>query len=173
MKAQRGITFITAPLGWRSAAVLLTALAAIWQLAMPTELPLSGFPPETSAAAPTAAERSAAVSPAYPAIAEHPLFYPTRQPWVAPELKPAPPPPPAQVSTAVHPLQKYQLVGVMISSGARTALLRSPDGKTAAISEGQNLSGWILREISHDALHFESSDAVYDIKFPTPRWPRN
>ena len=114
------------------------------------------------------------MTPAYPAIAEHPLFYPTRQPWVPPPPKPAPPAPQAQAPTAPHPLQKYQLVGIVISEGMRTALLKPTDGsKTVVISEGQDLNGWTLREISRDALHFESAGATYDLKFPTPRWPRS
>ena len=64
--------------------------------------------------------------------------------------------------------------GVLISEGARTALLKPSDGgKTVFISEGQQLNGWTLREITRDALHFESGGNAYDLKFPTPRWPRN
>ena len=33
--------------------------------------------------------------------------------------------------------------------------------------------GRTLREISHDALHFKAGGEAYDIKFPTPRWPRS
>jgi hypothetical protein len=173
MNMQRALAPLTAPLGWRSAVLLLAVLTALWQLAMPIELPVSAPPPSPPAAMPPAAS-VAAVSPAYPAIAEHPLFYPTRQPWAPPAPKAAPPAPPAPVPRAVHPLQKYQLVGVVISEGARSALLKPSDGgKTVTISERQQLNGWILREITRDALHFESGDAAYDLTFPTPRWPRN
>jgi hypothetical protein len=174
MNVQRAIAFITEPLGWRSAVMLLAGLTAVWQLAMPTRLPVSALVPSPPAAAPSAPDRVALVSPAYPAIAEHPLFYPTRQPWVPPPPKAAPPAPPAPTPTAVHPLQKYQLVGIVISEGARAALLKSSDGgKTVTVSEGQQLHGWTLREITRDALHFESGGDAYDIKFPTPRWPRS
>ena len=154
--------------------MLLAGLTAVWQLAMPTQLPVSALAPSPPAAAPAVADPVIQVSPAYPAIAEHPLFYPTRQPWVPPPPKAAPPALPAPAPTAVHPLQKYQLVGIVISEGARTALLKSSDGgKTVAISEGQQLNGWTLREISRDAAHFESAGDAYDLKFPTPRWPRS
>jgi hypothetical protein len=163
MNVQRTLAFLTETLGWRSAVVLLAALTAVWQLATPTQLPVSALAPGPPTAAPAAADPVAQVAPAYPAIPEHPLFYPTRQPWVPPPPKAAPPALPAPAPTAVHPLQKYQLVGIVISEG----------GKTVAISEGQQLNGWTLREISRDAAHFESAGDAYDLKFPTPRWPRS
>ena len=174
MNMQRALAPLTAPLGWRSAVLLLAVMTAVWQLAVPIELPVSAPLPSPPAATPPAAASVAAVSSAYPAIAEHPLFFPTRQPWAPPVPKAAPPVPPAPVPAAAHPLKKYQLVGVMISEGARTALIMPSDGgKTVFISEGQQLNGWTLREITREALHFESGDAAYDLKFPTPRWPRN
>ena len=175
MNVQRTLAFLTEPLGWRTTVVLLAGVAAVWQLAAPTELPVSVPPRDVPAAVPAMTGPAAApVSPAYPAIAEHPLFYSTRQPWVPPPPKAAPPAPQAPAPTAVHPLQKYQLVGVVISQGARAALLKSSDGgKTVAISEGQQLNGWTLREITRDTAHFESGGDTYDLKFPTPRWPRS
>jgi hypothetical protein len=173
VNVQRALAFLTEPLGWRSTVVLLAALAAVWQLAMPIELPVSALSPSPPTAAPAAADPAAQVAPAYSAIAEHPLFYPTRQPWAPPPPKAAPPAPPTPTPTAVHPLQKYQLVGVVISESARTALLKPSDGgKTVTISEGQQLNGWTLHEITRDALHFESGGDAYDLTFPTPRWPR-
>jgi hypothetical protein len=174
MNVQRALAFLTEPLGWRSTVALLAALAALWQWAMPIELPVSALPPSPTAAALAMADPAAPVSPAYPAIAAHPLFYPARQPWVPLPPKATLPVPAAPAPTAPHPLQKYQLIGVVISDGARTALLKPSDGgKTVAISEGQQLNGWTIREISRDALHFESAGDAYDIKFPTPRWPRS
>jgi hypothetical protein len=174
MNVQRALTFLTGPLGWRSAVMLLAALSAVWQLAMPIQLPLSALAPSPPAAEPAAADPAAQVSPAYPAIAEHPLFYPTRQPWVPPPPKATPPVAQAPAPAAAHPLQKYQLIGTVISQGARTALLKPSDGgKTVTVSEGQQLNGWTLREIGRDAAHFEAGGESYDIKFPTPRWPRS
>jgi hypothetical protein len=171
---QRALAFLTEPLGWRSAVVLSAALAAVWQLAMPIELPVFATPPKASATAPAMADPVTAVVPGYLAIAEHPLFYATRQPWAPPPPTAAPTVPQAPAPAAPHPLQKYQLVGVVISKGARAALLKPSDGsKTVTISQGEQLSGWTLREISPDALHFESAGDAYDIKFPTPRWPRS
>jgi hypothetical protein len=174
MNVQRALASLTEPLGWRSTVVLLAVLTAVWQLAMPTELPVSALSPSLPTAAPAAADPAAQAAPAYPAIAEHPLFYATRQSWAPPPPKAAPPAPPTPTPTAVHPLQKYQLVGVVISESTRTALLKSSDGgKTITVSEGQQLNGWTLREISRDTAHFESAGDAYDIKFPTPRWPRS
>ena len=171
MSVQRALAFLTEPLGWRSAIVLLAGFAAVWQLAMPVEPPVSATPPSASATAPARAGPVTALVPAYPAIAEHPLFYAIRQPWAPPAT---PPVPQAPAPAAPHPLQKYRLVGVVISNGARAALLKPSDGsKTVTISEGEQLSGWTLREIRPDALRFESGRDAYEIIFPTPRWPRS
>jgi hypothetical protein len=174
MNVQRALDFLTEPLGWRSTVVLLAAVTVVWQLALPTQLPVPALAPSPPTAASAVADPVPPVSPAYPAIAEHPLFYRTRQPWVPPLPKATPPAPLAPAPAAPHPLQKYQLVGVVISEGVRTALLKPSDGsKTVMLSEGQQLNGWTLRAISRDALHFEAGSEAYDIKFPTPRWPRS
>jgi hypothetical protein len=120
------------------------------------------------AAAPAADAGGDAAAPAakatYPAIAEHPLFYPSRTPWAPP-----PPPPPKPVSTAPSPLTNYALIGVIVSGETRTALIRPPGAsKTITIAEGQSLGGWTLQEITRTRLRFAAGDASYEMNFPKP-----
>ncbi|WP_048863293.1 hypothetical protein, partial [Acidisphaera rubrifaciens] len=114
------------------------------------------------AAAARAAE--AVVQTAYPAIAEHPLFYPSRTPWTPP-----PPPPPAPAAPARSPLTDYVLVGVIVSGQARSALIRPPGtAKIIRLAEGQDLAGWKLEEITRNQLRFAAGGSTYDMTFPRP-----
>lgn len=170
----RAIAFVTAPLSWRSAVVLAAGLAAAAQLVAPTEPTVSGPPPIAPAAAPSLTNRPVVRGlPNYPDIAGHPLFYPTRQPW-APPAVPVSSGPPAPAPKELPPLQNYQLSGVVISAERRIAVLKAKDGgKTVMIAEGQDLDGWKLRRITRDAAHFTAGGSVYDLKFPSPRWPHD
>ena len=112
---------------------------------------------------------SAAPPQSYPSISAHPLFYASRQPWVAPSITALParavaaaPPKPS-----LPPPRNYMLIGTVQSGMARTALLRSANGKTVVLSEGQTLDGWTLREIQHDRLKFEADGAIFELTFPT------
>lgn len=100
----------------------------------------------------------------YPAIAAHPLFYPSRTPW-APPLPPTPKP----VSTAPAPLTNYGLIGVIASGDARSALIR-PSGarKTITIAEGQQLGGWTLQKITRTSLQFAAGEARYEMTLQKP-----
>jgi hypothetical protein len=107
-------------------------------------------------------------NPIYPAIAEHPLFYPTRMPYVRPKT---PEPAAAGVPTLL-PLHDYTLIGIVVSQGVRMALLRpNAGGKTVFATEGQAIDGWTLREIRPDRLHFANGAASLDLRFASPRWP--
>jgi hypothetical protein len=108
-------------------------------------------------------------TPASDAIAQHPLFHPTREPWAPPPPPPAqplreinvPPPPPVQ------PLRNYVLAGVVLSGPSRNALVHVINtNRTIVLLEGQSLEGWTLRGINRDGLHFEAGDARFDLVFP-------
>ncbi len=121
-----------------------------------------------AAPAPAAADAAAAPAPgepgAYADIAAHPLFFPSRTPWVPP-----PPPAPVVVSKAPPPLTNYALVGVVVSGDSRTALIRPPGArKTIMLAEGQDLAGWTLQEITRTRLRFAAGAASYDMNFPKP-----
>jgi len=154
---------------WRFALVLIAgfALTAVWN-SSPMELQSIGGgtkptkPPQASAPGPD--HIAPTVTPSYAAIAEHPLFYPSRMPWVPP-----PPPRPEPVSTAPSPLTNYALVGVIVSGHTRSALIRPPGAnKTITLGEGQELDGWTLQQITRDRLYFAAGGVSYEMDFRKP-----
>ncbi|MGE5269920.1 MAG: hypothetical protein ACM3JG_09660 [Thiohalocapsa sp.] len=148
--------------GWRTVVVVVAAVAAVFML---TASPAQFRGPEPAAdrlasrdAAEPASEPIAARNVNYPGIAARPLFYPSRTPWRPP---PPEPPPPAQVAPSA--LESYHLVGVVLSDGLRTALVRAQDKKTVALSEGQEFEGWKLQAITEDRLHFAAGGSTFDM----------
>jgi len=170
MNIRNAVAAITAPLSWRAALVLMAALAVAGEWIAPRELAQYTPALGTAINVPALGGPAAAPSPGtYPAIAGHPLFYPTRQPW-------APPPPPAAATTTAQtgptPLANYILSGVVITNANRVALLKSSNtAKTIALTEGRELDGWTLREISRERLRFESGSTTYDMSFPLAQKP--
>ena len=168
MNLGRAITLATAPLAWRSVLVLAAAMAVAAEWIAPRQAaefaPARGSPPD---AALSSRPSSAAPPRTYAAIAEHPLFYPSRQPWAPPPaIEPKPPPPKAGPS----PLASYTLVGIAITNANRVALLKSSTtAKTVTLMEGGELDGWTLREISRERLRFESGGAIHEMRFPAPK----
>ena len=168
MNLRPAITFATAPLAWRSVLVLAAAMAVAAEWIAPRQgaesAPARGSPAD---AAVSGSPSAAAPPGTYAAIAEHPLFYPSRQPWTPPPaIEPNPPP----AKAAPSPLANYTLVGVAITNANRVALLKSSTtAKTITLTEGRELDGWILREITRERLRFESSGATHDMRFPAPK----
>ena len=170
MNFRRAIACATTPLAWRAVLALAAAITVAGAWIAPRELAQYASALGTAINVPVEGGPAAAPSTGtYPAIAEHPLFYPTRQPW-------ATPPPPAAATTTAQtgpaPLANYTLTGVVITDAIRVALLKSSNtAKTIALTEGRELDGWILREIGRERLHFESGSATYDMSFPLPQKP--
>jgi hypothetical protein len=166
VSAERLIWLATAPMAWRGLVVLGLAIGAAASLlpadTLPEPRPLPApavrANPEASPVAPLPARD-------YAAIVEHPLFDPTRTPYVAPKV----PEPPAK--PALSPLREYILLGIVIGNGARIAVLKPPaNGKPVIAAEGQAVGGWTLRRITPNGLRFESGEAGYDMRFPGPPW---
>lgn len=162
MIGRRGRLLQVGAFGWRIALVVVAAAAAVLML---TASPAQFRGPEPAAdrlASREAGEPAAEAIPArnvnYPGIAERPLFYPTRTPWTPP---PPEPPPPAEVAPSA--LASYTLVGVVLSDGQRTALVRAQDKKTVVLSEGQEFEGWTLKSITEDHLHFAAGGSTFDM----------
>lgn len=169
MTLDRVITLAAAPVAWRSLLVLALGVVAVAQLAAPSAPPAASAPPEAPTAVASGPGPIVAAPGAadYPAILEHPLFYPTRQPWVADN-----PAEPAGVPAALAALKDYALTGIVVSDGARVAVLKPlTKGKTILATEGQVVENWVLREISPERLHFENGSASFDLHFTSPRWP--
>lgn len=166
MTARRFAALAEGPLAWRGLAILAAALAAVAQLALPIRLPV---PEAAGAAAPAAALPAASRSPtaaSYPAIAEHPLFSPSREPYI-------PPPPPAPSAAAqASALHDYRLLGTVVEGNTRVALLKPPDNrKTIRAVPGQVVAGWTLSEITPDTLEFANGAERFALHFSRPRWP--
>lgn len=152
-----------AALAWRFAAVLVAAAAAEIMLTTPTAQ--FGAPARAPDRAPVhqsdepAAETAAPRDVNYPAIAAHPLFYPSRMPWTPP-----PPPAPAPVAVAPSTLTTYNLVGVVVSGSMRSAMIKAAQAnKTVTLSEGQELEGWTLKSITRERLFFSSGETTYEM----------
>lgn len=157
----------TLALAWRFGLVLLAAAALLQVLNLdPAELrPLSLTAPlrrpDALAARPEPAVRPDAT---YPSIQAHPLFYPSRTRWAPPPAPVEEPPPPAP-----SPLNDYTLIGVILSGASRSAIIRlSRENRSFVLSEGQELEGWTLREITRERASFVSGDAAYEMTLLKP-----
>ena len=160
--------FASGPLAWRSLLLLAAGIAAAAQLLLPSTMPT--YQPAPAALALPSPQTGDRPPPNtdYRAIAEHPLFYPTRQPYVSPK----PPEPAVDSAPKLSALSDYALIGIVVSKGIRIALLKPMfGGKTVMATEGQTVNGWTLREISADQLHFSDGAASFDLRFTNPRWP--
>jgi len=152
-------------LGWRLATLAAAAGVVAALLTMPSAWfgapePLSDAAKAQRAADP-AIEAAAPPVVDYPAIAAHPLFYPTRKPWTPPPPPPAEPPP--VVVKAPSSLSDYFLVGVVASGNLRSALVRGQPDKILTLSEGQEIEGWTLKEITPERLFFTAGNATYEM----------
>jgi hypothetical protein len=166
MIGHRVVALFSGPLAWRSLAVLAVGVAAVVQASMPLRLPAAGpmiGAPRTGLTDAGPAPRMVTV---YPAIAEHPLFSPSRKPY-------APPPAPAPAVVAASSLLRdYQLLGTVVAGSSGVALLKPPDrSDTIRAIPGQTIAGWTLRTITPDALQFVNGPASFTLRFPHPRWP--
>jgi hypothetical protein len=151
-------------LAWRAGLVLAAGMALAAQLTSPWQPP-SGSDAAAMAGPPEASDLPPQPPASYAAIAQHPLFSPSRSPWVAPAaLRSAT----AQAGPAVP--EGYVLVGLVVSGGTRSAILRPGDGnKAVLVSEGETLDGWTLRRIDTAGLHFEGGGQTFDLGFPPAR----
>jgi hypothetical protein len=153
---------LIASAGMLAMAAALTALLAADEDAPSTPMITGAIP-----IPPAAVNRVLAPVTTFAAIAQRPLFLPSRRP--EPE---APPPiaaakPPAQPATP--PALSATLVGVLVSPAGRSALLRLADGKTATVPEGGTVAGWTLKQVSPDHVLFVSGSTIIDLGFPTHR----
>lgn len=156
------------PLVWRGALAFLALVLFVKELVSKTKAPRFGRDTIISAdEAPLLRSTSAPVL-TYPAIALHPVFDPSRQPWVppavpqplqgAPTIKAAPPPP-----------RGYVLIGLVTSLHQHSALLRGPSGKTVFLTEGQLLTGWTVRQIDAHGVHLQAEGDRFEMTIPHAR----
>jgi hypothetical protein len=99
----------------------------------------------------------------YRATLTRPIFFKTREPFVAP---PAPPPPAPSVAAPPPVVDPgFVLAGVLMSSGVKKAYLftRSNASGTWA-AEGGDLMGWRVQSVSKDGAKLEQQGRVIDLK---------
>jgi hypothetical protein len=148
-----------------------------WLLTEVIGIALEDPPPverETGAPRLTGPDDPAAIAKpiaSYQQTLARPLFFKTREPFVA---RPAPPPPvqapkPAPPPTAfVDP--GISLAGIMISGQARKAyLVRKPDPNGAWVREGEDFMGWKVQSISAGAAKLQQSDRTIELQLYAER----
>ena len=144
-------------------ALAIAAVAAAWTLNakddVPTPVTESPF-----ARLPSAPIRTP-LSPAatFAAIADRPLFSPTRRP-----AQPAPRPaaPAAQIQPAAPPALSVTLTGIIISPEGSSAILRRADGTSKTVTEGETVDGWVLKAVVPDQALFSYGTAIVELPFP-------
>ena len=97
-------------------------------------------------------------------IVERPLFSPNRRP-----AQPPPPQPAASASKiqqAPPPALSATLVGVFISPGTGSAIVRLANGKSSSLSEGETVDGWVLRRVTPDLAQFTHGTTTVELTFP-------
>jgi hypothetical protein len=98
----------------------------------------------------------------YASTLAHPVFFKSRQPFVAPPPAPAPvvKPPAPPVSTDPG----MALAGVMIAGGRRKAyLVNKADSSGTWASEGESLSGWTIRSIEPTAVKLQQQERLVEL----------
>lgn len=147
-----------------SGASALLALALVYQIAAP----LPDIDPPRLAPKPRA-QQLAAVVPvstpppeAFAEIGTRPLFSPSRRSAAAPA---------AAGAAALQP-PDVTLVGIMIDSRDRIAMLRTPSSPLAtAFHLGATVSGWQLSEITPDRIVLSAGPARDEIRLDANKAP--
>jgi hypothetical protein len=105
---------------------------------------------------------------AYGQILAQPVFFKTREPYVAPPPRPAPPahvpvvakPPPPPV---VDP--GFTLAGVIIGQGVRKAYIHTKsDQQGSWVSEGESLTGWKVKAIDAGGVKLQQQDRTIELE---------
>lgn len=105
---------------------------------------------------------------AYRQTLAQPVFYKSREPYVAPPPRPAPPPTPAVVakpppSVMIDP--GLTVAGIIISEGVRKAyVLGKSDPRGSWLSEGETLSGWKVQTIDAGGVKLEQRDHTIELQ---------
>ncbi len=147
------------------------AAAVYWQLAHPPRPPATSAasrPLELPSVEPTQLFQLPPLDQ-YGEIVLHPLFIAARQPEPPPPDEASPEEPPAPPG----PEQKLTLRGVMITSNAKKALLRSaePNAKTARISPGETIGEWRLEAVFSDRVVLHKGQLTQELPLIRPQKP--
>jgi len=154
-------------MAWSRAVLLIggltlavAALAQVADLMAPGNGPLQ-LPELSPPRLPAATTRELAPIEGFAAIAERPLFAPSRRP--APQA-------PSLGTVAAAPMNaaplSVVLIGVLLSPRRHSAVLRLADGKNKTLAEGDSIDGWKLERVLPDRASFQSGETRVELLFP-------
>jgi hypothetical protein len=109
---------------------------------------------------------------AYGQMLAQPVFFKTREPYVAPPPRQVAPPAPAAVPKPPPPAivdPGLMVAGIIISRGLRKAYIHGksdPNGNW--LSEGESLTGWKVQAIDAGGVKLQQQDRTIDLQlYPT------
>jgi hypothetical protein len=105
---------------------------------------------------------------AYRETLAQPVFFKTREPYVAAPRPVAPPPTPAVVAKPPPPVivdPGLAVTGIIISRGVRKAYLHGKtDAKGNWVSEGETLTGWKVQTIEPGGVKLQQHDRTIELE---------
>lgn len=137
---------------------LLLVLVGLWTI--PVDEDWSNVTAITPVDSGPVAIKSAPALSATDNLANRPIFDPSRHAAVAMAMTPPTAAPPAPPPTLV-------LAGLLVGSGKRVALIRTPDQKDLVVAhEGDTVSSWLIKEITPDHVVIVSNGDTQELRFP-------
>ena len=100
---------------------------------------------------------------AYQQILAHPVFFKSREPFVAPP--PRPPPAPAPVAMPVVADPGVSLGGILIAHDTRKAyLLRKTAPAGTWVSQGEDVQGWKVQSVEPGSVKLRNGDRAIELQ---------
>jgi hypothetical protein len=109
---------------------------------------------------------------AYRQTLAQPVFFKTREPYVAPPPRPVAPPVPAAVAKPPPPVivdPGLTVAGIIIGVGVRKAYIHGKsDPHGSWLSEGESLTGWKVQAIDAGGVKLQQQDHTIELQlYPT------
>ena len=109
---------------------------------------------------------------AYQQTLAQPVFFKTREPYVAPPPRPAAPPVPAVIPKPPPPVvvdPGLAVAGIIIGGGVRKAYVHGKtDPHGSWVSEGEALTGWKVQAIDPGGVKLQQQDRTIELElYPT------
>jgi hypothetical protein len=107
---------------------------------------------------------------AYKQTLAYPIFFKTREPFVAPPPPPPPPPPQVVVPRPVVTDPGIALGGVTITRGIRKAyLISKADPRGTWVNEGEDFMGWKVASIGETSTKLQQQDRTIELELYAQR----
>jgi hypothetical protein len=104
---------------------------------------------------------------AYAQILAQPVFFKTREPYVAPPSGPAQAPVPVVAKPPPPPVVDpgFTVAGIIIGQGVRKAYIHTKrDEQGSWVSEGESLTGWRVKAIGPGGVKLEQQDRTIELE---------